>query len=235
MKNIKKIFLIVVIILLGIGSQTFAESGYAVSFGLNENLLKSRTQNTTYIVNNQNPFADATDTINNATEGFKALGYTSFKYINPTYTRFHSFLPDNKARMLESDIVLIVGHGAVNEMRVNKQVWLRIGNGDYYIETNTGVVGTNSVNWDKTKLVILMGCNTGSPHPNPERPNITQDIAAKGNTVLGWAASIYDNDCSKWIQKFNTKLAENKTVKDAINYANLFLWDTKNKVLYQNV
>ena len=40
MKNIKKIFLIAIIILLGIGSQTFAESGYAVSFGLNENLFQ---------------------------------------------------------------------------------------------------------------------------------------------------------------------------------------------------
>ncbi len=49
-----------------------------------------------------------------------------------------------------------------------------------------------------------MGCNTASQRSlDTTLPNITQDIADKGNTVLGWAASIYDIDCSKWIQKFN--------------------------------
>lgn len=66
-----------------------------------------------------------------------------------------------------------------------------------------------------------MGCNTASS-PTSQN-NITKTIANAGTTALGWDAEIYDNDCNLWMQRFTSKLAENKTVQEAINYANLFL------------
>lgn len=208
MKNVKKIFLIMTIIILGFCSQSYAESGYTVSFGLNTTLFTSSGP-------------DATNTVNTAKAGFERLGYTSFKYINPSFTRLQSFLPDNTTRMLESDIVLLVGHGTWRSIQLNQAVYLQIGKGAYFIETNTGNVGTNSIDWNKCKVVILMGCNTASS-PTSQN-NITKTISNVGTTAIGWDASIYDNDCNLWMQRFTSKLAENKTVQEAINHANLFL------------
>ena len=224
LKIILSVFIIVIIML---STQVFALDGYAVCFGLNEKAYSSNGEG-----------ADTTKIVTDARNAYATMGYTAYRYINPTFTRFQSFLPDNSTRMLESDIVLISGYASPTYMQVNEQVCLRPGRSINYVETNTGVVGIDTINWSDCKLVILMGCNTGAPHPNPELPNIQMLISDKGASTIGWIGSIEIQDCEIWLQRFNKKLSENKTIYEALNYANsyvLYRSDTiKNFRMYGN-
>ena len=103
----KKIFIIVIIIIILLFNSTrvFATlDGYAVCFGLDETAYNTTTR--------WNQEANSTNIVNDARNMYASMGYTAYKYVNPTFTRFQSFLSDNATRMLEADIVLISGHAS---------------------------------------------------------------------------------------------------------------------------
>lgn len=140
-------------------------------------------------------------------------------YINPTQNQFSGYAADNVNKLLESDIVVLTGHGTTLSIQVAPTVYLRRGHG------TSNYVGTNDIQWSKCSLVMLVGCYTAAEHSNPQIDNITHNIMDKSNgmtNVFGWRDEILVGDVISWMKRFNSKLANGSSLLTALSYANSF-------------
>ena len=204
MKKIFKIKIIIIglILLINLCSiQANAAGNNAVVCGLKEGNVK------------------LTEVVNNSKKTFGELGYNSVGYINPTQNQFSGYAADNVNKLLESDIVVLTGHGTTLSIQVAPTVYLRRGHG------TSNYVGTNDIQWSKCSLVMLVGCYTAAEHSNPQIDNITHNIMDKSNgmtNVFGWRDEILVGDVISWMKRFNSKLANGSSLLTALSYANSF-------------
>ncbi|MCI9177264.1 MAG: hypothetical protein HFJ28_01475 [Clostridia bacterium] len=156
---------------------------------------------------------DMTTTTNACADSYNRMGYgiycatydANYNVLNGSFT--------NGRKRLESDLVFLTGHGTENYVGTLKENGVKIGSsqaGRY--------VGTASIDWTKTKLVIFLACNTGKENVD----NITYDVFKRSNwktTTIGWHQTIVSTSADKFICNFNAKLETGATINQALNYA----------------
>lgn len=149
---------------------------------------------------------------------YASMGYNSYYSTTGATKDVLAGSFSNGTKRLESDIVFLTGHGDYNYIQPTIRGRLEIGS---YKDSQTRI-GTEDVNWEKVKLAIFLGCETGEQtNNNPE--NITYDVFEKSNwktTTMGWRQIIGDKDGNAWIDYFNSKLETGSTISAALNYAN---------------
>lgn len=197
-KNLIKITIIgiIIVLLLSIGSKSLAAGTCAFSMGAKFDGI------------------DTTDETLKAASYYGQMGYESFYSTEPTYNILNGNFY-NGTRRVESDILFISGHGRTDGKRIRV-----LQTGVVTGSTANGFVGVNNVNWNTTKLVVYAGCLTAK---DGEKNHITVETYNKGaDTTIGWHQSIGASSHTKWLNRFNSKLAMGGSFSGAFNYANSF-------------
>lgn len=197
-KNLFKIMTIgaAIFSLLSLGSRSFAAGTCAFSMGANFDGI------------------DTTQETLNAASYYGQMGYHSYYSTQPTFDILNGNF-SNGTRRVESDILFISGHGRDDGKRIRV-----LQTGVVTGSTANGFVGVNNVNWNTTKLVVYAGCLTAK---NGENNHITVETYRKGaDTTLGWHQSIGATSHTKWLNRFNSKIASGGSFSGAFNYASSF-------------
>lgn len=157
---------------------------------------------------------DTTEETLKAASYYGQMGYHSFYSTEPTFNMLNGNF-SNGTRRVESDILFISGHGRDDGKRIRV-----LQTGVVTGSTSNGFVGTNNVNWNTTKLVVYAGCLTAK---EGENDHITIDTYRKGaDTTLGWHQSIGAISHTKWLNRFNNKIAVGSSFSEAFIYASSF-------------
>ncbi len=207
----KKISFIGLVILLffGFSINVSAASHYVFSVGSKYN-------------DTGNANSDSRGTANWAGNYFSAMGYTkkSLPLNNGNSFSFSEFTSQiNSSRYwIQSDIVYLVGHANYDNMS-----WKYNNNqGVSYAIAGSipgySMVHASTYSMSKVRLAVMMGCLTASGSQN-----ISSTVKNKGaKSVVGWTTEMPASETLLWSNRFMGKLADNKTVKQAVDYANSF-------------
>lgn len=156
---------------------------------------------------------DTRDAALYAQERYSGMGYNSYYSTVPNYSILGGYF-QNGTRRLESDIVFLDGH-ANNHSIVFPGCGLQIGgkDGGFYW-------GTDNFNWRNVKLAVLAGCETAQ-----YGDSIAYRINWGGATTsVGFIKSASTVAFTQWTKRFNLSLANGKTVNEAKDYANSFIY-----------
>lgn len=181
-----------------------------------------------------NTSSDAT----NACDLYAIAGYTSNYTTEPTVSIMRGNFQDGTKR-IQSDILFFSGHGNTNSVVFNfKNKGGNYKTGVYNSEdwTSTssgyGYVGLKG-NMGSVKLITLAACETASG-----TNNITRYAKDQGaDAAVGWTTTVGASSHTKWLARYNDKLATGSTVYAAISYANSFSYSdnaVKNAYVYGN-
>lgn len=162
---------------------------------------------------------------------YALAGYTSRYTCNPNYTKMRQSY--NGTRLLESDIVMLSGHGTQNTVVFDS---VQEG-GEYVVITrnslHTAYLIIQNYNMSNVKLFVLDACETAMG-----TTNIAKTIYDDGALAsLGWTTEVGVDCMYQWKLKFNNCIALGYTISGAINYANSFDYgdnSCKNYRLYGN-
>ncbi len=151
---------------------------------------------------------------------YKNMGYNSnYATSNATYETLSGKF-SNGTKRLESDIVVLAGHGASDHIVTLEN---SAGKHGLIVKNKAGkYAGANSFDWSKVKLAIFLGCETGK-ETSYDYINLAYYIFARSNwktTSMGWRQKIDSGAAEKWIDNFNNKLNTRANVRAALNYAN---------------
>lgn len=189
---------------------------------------------TNYGLFDVNTSSDAT----NACDLYAIAGYTSNYTTEPTVSIMRGNFQDGTKR-IQSDILFFSGHGNTNSVVFNfKNKGGNYKTGVYNSEdwTSTssgyGYVGLKG-NMGSVKLITLAACETASG-----TNNITRYAKDQGaDAAVGWTTTVGASSHTKWLARYNDKLATGSTVYAAISYANSFSYSdnaVKNAYVYGN-
>lgn len=175
---------------------------------------------------------DTTDTALRACDYYAISGYTSRYTCNPNLTKKRASYSGTK--LLESDIVFILGHGSKEGIHMNSLN--QGGEYDFWVTTEdykTNPILIESYNMNNVKLFVLAGCETAKGYSN-----ITSAVYNDGaGASLGWEDEVLAVSMYAWVNRFNNCIALGYTVAGAISYANSFNYDDnrcKDNYLYGN-
>lgn len=200
MRKKSKIKLLIVLSLftilsIAIGGHTnvFAASGHYFCAGLEDNTLSTQSM----VVNSANAYS--------------ALGYSGAYKINTNFATLTGTYSDG-TKCLESKVLFLTGHG--NDVG-NSLVVSSTGVGIKTGSSNLKYAGVNNINFNNTKLVTLAGCRTSY-----NDSSLAVEIYRRGaDNVIGWRQSVFAEELTKWITRYNSKLKSGSTVWDAVAYA----------------
>ena len=156
-----------------------------------------------------------------ACDYYALAGYLSRYTCNPNITKLNATY--NGTFLLESDIVMLSGHGCYEHMEFNslKQggeydfTVSCLANGDIYLpgwETN------------KVKLYIFAGCETAQG-----TFNISNEVYESGaKATIGFTTEVEVDSQYQWLNRFNNCIALGYTIQNALNYANSFNYSNNN-------
>ncbi len=202
----KKILLTMIFNVLLLGFTTSVDASMAISIG------------TDY-----GSGADSSGEATTAHNMMDGMGYNSQLITTPTSTHINTAA--NVFSVIGNDGILFF-HGHASSDNI---VWNYMGNGGQYAVGITrygsmctldgyDLISTSEFGLEEAKLAIFMGCNTAT-----NSTNIAKDAYSNGaSATLGWAATIYDGDTDKWVNRFFTKLADGYSINNSITYANSF-------------
>lgn len=168
----------------------------------------------------------------NSCDYYALAGYISRYTANPTVSKIRATYSGTK--LMESDIVMMSGHGTPNRMKFNSG-----GQGGEYcfhITEDTSYynpIPLSSFNMNNVKLMILAGCQSALGSSNITKT--ANNLGAKAS--IGWTVLICPDCVAQWLSKFNNHIALGYSVQAAFNYANSFYYDdgcVRNSVLYGN-
>ncbi|MCX4365688.1 MAG: hypothetical protein OSJ70_07950 [Bacilli bacterium] len=154
-----------------------------------------------------------------AGNSYASLGYHSFIDIVPTVSSLESDIKQYNTSKNTSGAFFFHGHGAKEYIG-----WDYLGKGNNYstgfiqdgVGTITNYKKISSLNLNKTKIGIFMGCNTAQT-----TNNISKYAQTKGVKVTtGWVYEIIEGETDKWNEAFFSKLKSGKTFRDSYKYAN---------------
>ena len=189
---------------------------------------------TNYGLFDVNTSSDAT----NACDLYAIAGYTSNYSTEPTVSIMRGNFQDGTKR-IQSDILFFSGHGNADSVVFNfknKGGNYKTGvysSGDWTSSSSGyGYVGLKG-NMGSVKLITLAACNTASG-----TNNITRYAKDQGaDAAVGWTTTVEASSHTKWLARYNDKLATGSTVYAAISYANSFSYSdnaAKNAYVYGN-
>lgn len=159
---------------------------------------------------------DTTQEVLKAKDYYASMGYSSYYTNDPTFSVLNGYFK-NGTRRLESDIVFLSGHGD----EYGKAIFLK-NTGVNFGPTTGNYVGLDSVVWNRVNLITYAACRTAFD-PEEDYSNIAVVTYRKGAaTVVGWRHDLDPSAHSKWLNRYNAKLAAGGSIGDAINYANSF-------------
>lgn len=179
-------------------------------------------------------YGDGVNTIQdaiNASSAYANAGYTAVTITSPTKS---SFTTD----YLQADILFLSGHGDKDTLSFGS---------DVKFVCQSGTVSGNYINLWRTvqyqRIITLAGCNTalsgGTTEDGvviPDR-NITRRAWLQGaGAAVGWSSPVAADSHTNWLKRYNDALAAGKTVGEAIDKANSYIYfpnsGVKNVVLY---
>lgn len=214
----------------------YASGNYSVSaYGIGYNNTKYKLTNSSKNYNNKGYaylagayfFGDVNTTsiISKSKKALKEEGFLTWSDTNPSFNELNGTV--NERKKLECNVVLLSTHSN-NTIMTFPSTALTLGYTDeYWLGINKmKMVGVDSVNWSKTNLVILGGCNTA------KEDGITESIASKiyekgADAVIGFKDSILMSSLEDWCVNF-FEMLKISPLKTSFNYANSqFYEDTR--------
>lgn len=191
-----------------------ASSGLAVSAGKN--------------------FGDGVDTRQDAIDASTAYGNAGYSTVTLQSPTKSDFTSEN----LSADILFLSGHGNADVLSF----------GTYKIVCQSGTASSSYTNLQNTasnqKLITFAGCNTaGGGDKNggsgSTSDNITKRVVDQGaDAAVGWTTTVSAGSHTNWLKRYNNSLAGGKTVSQAINDANSYIYlpgsGVKNAKYYGN-
>ena len=191
-----------------------ASSGLAVSAGKN--------------------FGDGVDTRQDAIDASTAYGNAGYSTVTLQSPTKSDFTSEN----LSADILFLSGHGNADVLSF----------GTYKIVCQSGTASSSYTNlWNTAsnqKLITFAGCNTaGGGDKNggsgSTSDNITKRVVDQGaDAAVGWTTTVSAGSHTNWLKRYNNSLAGGKTVSQAINDANSYIYlpgsGVKNAKYYGN-
>lgn len=184
---------------LSLSVPIYASGGLAVSAGKN--------------------FEDGVDTredATNASSAYKKAGYTVVTLKNPTKSDFTN-------TRLKADILFLSGHG-------NEDV---LSFGTYKFVCQSGTANSNYTNlWNTAKnqkLITFAGCNTAGGNKNGGSTSTNNNIVKRAvdrgaDVAVGWTTTVSAGSHTNWLKRYNNALADGKSVSQAINAANSYIY-----------
>lgn len=224
-------FGVIIILLNIIGTPVFARDNYAYAAGIQHN------------TDNLIPWLDDFDAMDDCLDAMRAYqnaGYDVGGHINPPKQIFWE--------NLYATVQFFAGHGNTDHINFTSTGIIE-GNDrtvDFYQDgklafENCQMVGTNSVHWDAdTILVTYSGCNTAGTNgvATAETESITRSTVLRGSTAaLGFTEKINVFTMDDWSARYNQKLGEGYTLREAQEYANSFSYlggETSNVVFHRS-
>lgn len=163
MKKFLCINMIVIILLLGLSTNIFAER-YSYSVGTN--------WGTTILPNGDTYYGDFRDLAKNSWLHYSSMSDVNAKLSSSAFSKTYlSGTWSNGLKRLNSNILFFVGHSNPNAI-----VFSHLGNPDYatgiYINNDMmygdyfNTIGLNNVNMNNVELVTYVGCSTGAGNQN---------------------------------------------------------------------
>lgn len=210
----KIISMLLVTILLGtstiINTKVSASVAVAYSIGVNHGWIGSHT-------------GDFTNNVEYAADAYGTLGLFSSYYNTKPTVDYMRGKRANSDYLMEQDVLFFNGHANEKNLLFNHSN----DGGDYA----TGVYWEKDYDSPTTEfkyagikqhgmdcdLVSFVGCSTAKGSDNLTKRSVDQGA----NTAVGFDSTIYSRTSSgeKWLRAYNDKLADGKSVNDAINYA----------------
>ena len=168
--------------------------------------------------------ADTTSLAANTAEQFKNVGYVSSAQILPTQDNFWTNISGTNRKLLESDVVFLLGHGEANNMFWN----YRRQGGNYDVSLalggleHLGIYKIDNLDTGKIKLMYFGGCETAKGGLSGD--NIAKYAAntLKIDTTVGFQEEVDFEAVSVYTQNFQNGLLSGKTIQQSIDYANQF-------------
>lgn len=181
-------------------AKAYASSGLAVSAGKD--------------------FGDGVDTRQDAIDASAAYadaGYSTVTFQTPTKSDFTS-------ENLKADILFLSGHGNADVLSF----------GTFKFVCQSGTANSNYTNlWNTAKnqkLITFAGCNTaGGDSKNggsgASTDSITKRVVDQGaEAAIGWTTTVSAGSHTNWLKRYNNALADGKSVSQAINAANSYIY-----------
>lgn len=160
-----------------------------------------------------NTTQDATD----ASNAYKRAGYTVKTFTNPIKSNFN-------ATNLRADILFFSGHANPN----------LISFGTLKFTCQSGTTNSDYINlWNTAanqKLITFAGCNTAGENDKngssgSDESNITMRAVERGaDAAVGWTTTVSAGSHTNWLKRYNDALADGKTVSEAIDKANSYIY-----------
>jgi len=162
-----------------------------------------------YSIQGDNKKPDASDVIF-AYECFTNMGYQSYKSTYPAAIT-EAYIQNN----INSEIILFSTHGWQNGVQIRENQLYVV---DY--DGATGYINIKDFTLNRPKLVVYSACQTAAG-----TDNLSKATCDKGaDVVIGWTVNIGEA-IYNWTDYFFTALKDNKTINEALNYADSFDYD----------
>lgn len=144
-------------------------------------------------------------------------------------TRFDPLVFPNSLRhaLQYRQVICLEGHGTQHQIKMGTYQGVKVVVSDAdpleQEETQTLVLLKN-YDLSNVNLMVILACEAASNYDGTGTNFCLTAYQQGAECVLGWAESIYFYDGELWMARFQQKLAEGWTVKDATRYANSFLY-----------
>lgn len=125
---------------------------------------------------------------------------------------------------LTAQVQFISAHGGTDRIYFRKS-GIKLGGYEFNTDYNVEFIGINNINYGNTILVTYTSCESAGKANIIYDNSIAVQTAVNGaNVTLGFKDKIDSNSVESWTRRYNERLALGDGVKEAAQYANLFIY-----------